>query len=106
MNKKICERCKHYRPNAVTDNFESGTCSQPDIVAPDVRLHQRNWKWIEAARDVCDKEGDGRFVYFEPKEPSNGTAIDTAAKPSAAANRQASSKQPRPLARAAAGGVV
>lgn len=27
---------------------------------------------IKRARNICDREGNGRFVYFEPKKPSAG----------------------------------
>ena len=28
------------------------------------------------AREFCDREGDGVFVYFEPKEPHAGAAVE------------------------------
>lgn len=30
---------------------------------------------LDQARDICDREGDGIFVYFEPKEPTSGAAF-------------------------------
>jgi len=30
---------------------------------------------IGKAREICDREGDGIFVYFEPKDPTTGAAF-------------------------------
>jgi hypothetical protein len=58
----ICESCKHYQPAVSRRNFESGFCLSPD----------QPRTAIMNAREVCDKEGDGRFVYYEPKQPTAG----------------------------------
>lgn len=37
---------------------------------------------INEARDICDREGDGHFVYFEPiddPQPSAGAAVAASA---------------------------
>lgn len=30
---------------------------------------------INEARAVCDREGDGHFVYFEPRDPEAGASV-------------------------------
>lgn len=71
-NQKICSRCRYYRPS-VTGRFEHGICVERSIV----RLNGRRsstFLRIMAAREVCDREGDGRFVHFEPVAQLAGVA--------------------------------
>lgn len=55
-----CESCKHQRIW-----LDKPVCDQPNAVAAD----------LESSRLICDREGDGHFVYFEPKEPTAGAAF-------------------------------
>lgn len=75
MKREICHLCRHFRPS-VTGRFDDGICVDRTIV----RLHGRpgtTWFRINPAREVCDREGDGRFVHFEPVDQLPGvTAAD------------------------------
>lgn len=56
--KKKCESCKHHVVPSSSTEFEKSFCVSPKI---DRTL-------IMEAREICDKEWDGRFVYFEEKD--------------------------------------
>ncbi len=62
---KKCESCRFYR-NFKSQPFEKGICSSPDVFSSKVLT----------ARQECDKEGDGRFVYYEPKPPAAGMTFE------------------------------
>lgn len=57
-----CESCRffagHYR------SFEESSCVRLELPED-----------ITAAREICNKEGDGIFVYFEPKTPTAGATF-------------------------------
>lgn len=57
-----CESCKHYQAAISGRDFQSGFCLSP----------QQPRTAIMNAREICDREGDGRFVFYEPKEPASG----------------------------------
>lgn len=60
---KKCLSCRFFKPGPT---FESSFCSNPDVHYP--LTHYRGAMLIIwAAREICDKEGDGVFVYFQPK---------------------------------------
>lgn len=66
---KKCESCLHFvpfNPQRVVDSSVS-RCSQELI-----KLKHRTAAAvpIDTARDTCDKEGDGIFVHFEPRDPT------------------------------------
>lgn len=62
---KKCLSCRHFVENQITGNFEDAVCLHTETVFNNV---------IEA-RNICDREGDGHFVYFEPRDPEAGAAI-------------------------------
>jgi len=69
-----CDTCRHFEPvfYVIGADGQSTTCRQPTITLtaclPFVPLNQ--------ARDICDREGDGHFVYFEPIQPEAGAALE------------------------------
>lgn len=62
-----CESCRFFygRVDNKFDRlpFDHSSCVHRDTPEP-----------INEARSVCDREGDVRFVFFEPKDPSTGAA--------------------------------
>lgn len=60
-----CESCKHYRPDNNRCKAWPVLNLGGDFVSVD----------LTTARDICDREGDGTFVYFEPKTPTAGAAF-------------------------------
>lgn len=68
---KKCERCRHFRSDRNRRGFEAGVCTSSSIAI--------NSLPILDAREICDKEGDGIFVYFEPKTPAAGVVFAKAA---------------------------
>jgi hypothetical protein len=65
--KKICESCRHYRPsNYFHGNFDRGFCQAPPLRTQRLKLPIR----INDARTICDKEGDGIFTLYEPRNVS------------------------------------
>lgn len=72
-----CESCIHYQKETPHHTFGAGRCIQQAvgrklrrILSDTVRFHT-----IDYAREICNKEGDGIFVYFEPKTPTAGAAF-------------------------------
>lgn len=66
---KKCESCRHYRQDPSKPGFDFGFCFSPQIKIP---MHSLP---VLRAREICDREGDGIFVYFEPREPASGCAV-------------------------------
>lgn len=67
-----CESCKHYRP--IGSRFEDAWCEHPQVKYPKTNgiphpAIPRISVTVSAAREICNKEGDGIFVYFEPRNP-------------------------------------
>lgn len=63
---KKCESCLFFLPSR-GDAFEDGRCDSPSLIIE----HGLDYlPEIYVARELCDKEGDGHFVYFEPLPPS------------------------------------
>jgi hypothetical protein len=56
-----CESCRHFKNPDSTD-FNRGQCESPEVTVLKYRLP------IYVARNLCDEEQNGRFVYFEPIE--------------------------------------
>lgn len=96
MNKLICERCKHcesvdvphfLRTKSRTTITVKATrrpvnvCKNDLCTTAEIRhdYPNRHGVPLDIARNICDREGDGRFVYFEPKEPQTGAAAAAAA---------------------------
>lgn len=88
MSKK-CESCRHYgtTPRGVNGILVPGLadrsrhalaefCSNDRLTTADVRemFPNRLGVPLDYARSICDREGDGIFVYFEPKEPTAAAA--------------------------------
>ena len=74
-----CESCKH-RVSLGGNLMEF--CENPKVVpAGHPWARQGLWPLMndgtikESAREICNKEGDGIFVHFEPKIPGNGAAF-------------------------------
>ena len=70
-----CLSCRHFE-SLGNAPFNAGRCLQPTV---DATLFAREetlpgYHSIGKAREICDKEGDGHFAYFEqkPDEPDRG----------------------------------
>lgn len=60
-----CECCRFYR----WSNLGFAYCKNPATQkTPDFCSN------LEDAKKICDPEGDGSYVHFEPKDPSAGAA--------------------------------
>ncbi len=73
---KKCESCRHFRAEGEGSPFNTARCKSPVIVLVFNRCLSVA---ISDAREICDQEGDGIFVYFEPKTPAAGQAFAKAA---------------------------
>jgi len=70
---KKCEKCKFYFGDS-QEPFEKGVCASPIVIGTfGVEAEAMD---ITAAREMCDREGDGHFVYFEPLTPAAGAAFE------------------------------
>lgn len=75
MSALKCKDCRHFEPSP-TEVFFHGSCRNPRVHGPLTRSRSANVKLdIVEAREICNKEGDGIFVHFEPKIPGNGAAF-------------------------------
>jgi hypothetical protein len=94
---KKCESCRFYWNFGVDKSvFVDALCKSPEINEIAFQLDPDNHfsPLITDARDICDKEHDGHFVYFEPKVPTTGAVVQI-------------TRSREPKARhAAAGGIV
>lgn len=71
---KKCESCRFFVPKG--PRFEDAGCSQINVRRPTLFAPPESQPVaIRPAREVCNKEGDGIFVYFEPSYPSAGAAF-------------------------------
>lgn len=60
-----CNDCKYYIQPFVEKGDDDAVCGSPDVQAiQDPNNESHLAPMIETARDYCDKEGDGKFVYF------------------------------------------
>lgn len=67
---KKCECCRFYLN--VTDVSEFCTnVAVGDLPTENHELFPR----LNIARESCDREGDGHFVYFTPKDPQAGACF-------------------------------
>ena len=64
-----CESCRHYF-NDPALAFKYGVCGSEDVLG--VMVGSAVVIDINAGRMICDKEGDGRFAFHEPIEPTAG----------------------------------
>ncbi len=72
---KKCESCRFY--NESNDSLPE-SCLNLSVrcsVDPDF-IFYRIFAELGPAREICDREGDGIFVYFEPKQPVAGAAVE------------------------------
>lgn len=81
---KKCESCLHF-DLAGKKHFDDGLCVAKPV------LKELGYKYamaINKARSICDREHNGHFVHFEPRDPASGAAFSTGpqASPPAAAN--------------------
>lgn len=81
-----CESCRHFieTKKGQKIHFFSNQCSRSEIVDeifPTSLCHKQLSAGVDLARDICDREGDGHFVYFEPRDPSAGAVVETAPEP-------------------------
>lgn len=76
---KKCESCRHYLPVPGTNEFHKAQCTSWEVLSLEAHIFGGPMPLIEDAREICDKEGDGIFVYFEPKVPTAGVAFAKAA---------------------------
>lgn len=65
---KKCESCKHFRPAAVSGQFERALCVSTAVINTQPYNKRRGQLPVLTARDICDKEGDGHFVHFAAME--------------------------------------
>ena len=74
MSRK-CESCRHYFSDPAIPGVE--VCGSEDVLGQMVGVAEA----IELSfgREICDREGDGHFVYFEPIEvdPSAGATFQS-----------------------------
>lgn len=70
---KKCEGCQFFF-NDPAQGFHEGICVNETIAAV-VSGGICDVIDIDSARHVCDREGDGIFVYYEPKTPAAGAAF-------------------------------
>ena len=70
---KKCEECRHYKPSGLARGFWNGFCASPTIL--NIREVVMSNLSIRYAREICDREGDGIFVHFEPKCPTAGACF-------------------------------
>lgn len=70
---KKCESCEHLL-RLDPDDFEFSICRSTGVNAHETVNFCRVPTMTEA-REICNKEGDGIFVYFEPKTPTAGAAF-------------------------------
>ena len=91
---KICESCRFYEKPTPNHTFGAGRCTNENVVRRGSRqFSAREFHSIDLSREICDKEHDGHFVYYEPKQPAAGAAA-------------AASIRPQRALRRAAGGVI
>lgn len=72
-----CEQCRHHKP---AQKFTQSECTNPKVVqiqtelnkAPGTRYLDSDKLPILRARYLCDREGDGIFIHYEPKDPESG----------------------------------
>lgn len=87
MTKK-CDSCKHcvsvevprfrFRPGSVEGKMQTvNVCKNELCTTEEIREQFPNRKGVplDMAREICNKEGDGIFVYFEPKTPAAGASF-------------------------------
>lgn len=69
---KKCEKCKFYFGDS-QQPFENGVCASPKVLGG---VGQKlGTVQIVVGRQICDREENGHFVYFEPLTPSAGAAF-------------------------------
>lgn len=83
-----CESCRHYQPSrAFPGQFARGVCHTVRIRRPTISTPPEAPPVpILEARDICDREGDGHFVHFEPLIPEAGAAAAAAPQKAMAAH--------------------
>lgn len=71
---KKCESCRHYFSDPAMKGVE--VCGSEDVIGQ-IAVGVAEAIDLNFGRMICDKEGDGIFVYFEPieTEPSAGAAV-------------------------------
>lgn len=79
---KICENCRHYFQPFVEKSFDDAVCGSPAVQAIDDPQNESHFApMIANARDICNREGDGIFVHFEPKTPTAGATFEAGPQP-------------------------
>jgi len=73
-----CESCRHFEPSP--KSFWAGRCVRVEILN-DASMRGYAVFNIKRARNICDREGDGIFVYFEPRDPATGAAFKAETRP-------------------------
>lgn len=71
-----CECCKHF----VSVETVIGTVAKCTSTEVSTRVDRQfvtlvSLTELEPAREICDREGDGHFVYFRPKHPQAGACF-------------------------------
>lgn len=72
--KKKCYDCRHYFSDPAMPRIE--VCGSEDVLSLSVTFDDAID--LQFGRQICDREGDGHFVYFEPIEivPSAGAVFE------------------------------
>ena len=66
-----CETCRFLRTGP---SPETSYCTSPEVNTEFYGIKFAATS-LPKAREICNKEGDGIFVHFEPKTPGNGAAF-------------------------------
>ena len=70
---KLCVNCCHYQEKSPYHPFGSGRCAQPDVGRKINKLFRgaAAFDTIDFAREICDPQDKGHFIYFEPGDPAS-----------------------------------
>lgn len=65
---KLCVNCCHYKSKSPHHPFASGRCDQNDVRRKMGGLFRGSsgFDTIDFAREVCDPQDKGLFIFFEP----------------------------------------
>lgn len=78
---KKCESCRFHsskRSKLSIGEIALVFCTNPIVASDEIKemFPDRIGLPLDIAREVCDKEGDGIFVYFEPVTPAAGATFE------------------------------
>lgn len=79
--KMKCESCRHFGLSRPKGDARNGLCRNENVIREGALFETSYFLPISPAREICDKEGDGHFVYFEPKTPAAGAFVQITRQP-------------------------